>query len=205
MNTEKKIYLYLEGELSAEERKSFEQELENSPELQNDLNLYRKFVSAVNETKNISVESDYFSNIIPEFNRRFEGRKEKRIYPKIAYAFSALVILFLVYFVLFNTQNRQVIKSNQVLTENSSNTNSNGFFDITNFSVDELIPSNLTATDKEVYNSELNSILEKELNISSDSTKLLVADQLLDYNSIIDNISQKDADMVYNGLLNKKF
>lgn len=205
MKTDKRISLYLEGELSPEEKKSFEKELQNSTELQNELIRYRKFISAIEETKNISVESDYFSNIIPEFRRRLEERKEKRIYPKIAYAFPALVILFLVFFFLFNTQNRQVIRNNQILTANNTNTNSNGFFDITNFSIDELIPSDLTATDKEQYNSELNTILEKELNISSDSTKLLVADQLLDYNSIIDNISEKDADMVYNDLLNKKF
>ncbi len=91
----------------------------------------------------------------------------------------------------------------QNLTENNSNAGS--FFDLTNLSVDELIPSNLSAAEKEAYNSELNSMIEKELNISSDSTKLLVADKLLDYNSIIDNISAQDADILYKDLLNKKF
>ena len=203
MKTDKRISLYLEGELNPEEKESFEKELLNSPELQNELNLYRKFISAVEETKNISVESAYLNNIIPEFRRKLENRKEKKVYPKIAYAFPGLVILFLVFFFLFSTQKEQMILNNQNLTENNSN--NNGFFDIANFSVDELIPADLSTKDKEEYDSELNKMIEKELNISSDSTKLLIADKLLDYNSIIDNISEQDADMVYKDLLNKKF
>ncbi len=203
MKTDKRISLYLEGELSSEDKKSFEEELKNSPGLQNELNLYRKFISAIEETKNIPVEIDYLNNIVPEFRRRLESRKEKKFYPKIAYAFPVLVIIFLVFFFVFNTQKEKMISNNQNLTENNSNMN--GFFDLSNFSVDELIPANLSTMDKEEYDFELNSMIEKELNLSSDSTKFLVADKLLDYNSIIDNISQQDADMLYKDLLNKKF
>ncbi|MGA9291449.1 MAG: hypothetical protein WCE54_13830 [Ignavibacteriaceae bacterium] len=203
MKTDKRISLYLEGELNPEAKKSFEEELENSPELQNDLNLYRKFISAVEDTKNIPVYPGYFNNIVPEFHRKLESKKGKRIYPKIAYAFPVLVILFLVVFVMFNTQNDKIIPDKQNLTEN--NFGSNGFFDISNFSVDELIPSDISVKDKEKYNSELNNMIEKELDLSSDSTKFLIADKLLDYSSIIDNISQQDADMLYKDLLNKKF
>jgi hypothetical protein len=203
MKTDKRISLYLEGELSPEDKKSFEQELNNLHELQDELNLYRKFISAVEETKDIPVDESYFNNIIPEFRRKSESRKERKSYTKIAYAFPALVILFLVFFFLFNTQKNGNISNNQNLT--AANSGANGFFDIANFSVDELIPSNLSAKDKEQYNSELNNMIEKELNLSSDSTKLVIADRMLDYNSIIDNISQQDADMVYKDLLNKKF
>ncbi|MEJ2614246.1 MAG: hypothetical protein P8Z35_04765 [Ignavibacteriaceae bacterium] len=203
MKTDKRISLYLEGELNSEDKKSFEEELKKSPELQNELNLYRKFISSVEETRNISASTDYLNNIIPEFRRKLESKKEKHFYPKIAYAFPVLVILFLIFFFVINTQKDNIILNNQNLTENNSNLNS--FFDISGFSVDELIPADLSAKDKEEYNSELNSMIEKELNIASDSTKFLVADKLLDYNSIIDNISQQDADMLYKDLLNKKF
>ena len=203
MKTDKRISLYLEGGLSSEDKKSFEEELKNSQDLQNEVNLYRKFISAVEDTKNIPVDDDYLNSIIPEFRRKLESKKEKRLYPKIAYAFPVLVILFLVLFVMFNTQKDRIIPENQTLTENNSGIN--GLLDISNFSVDELIPSNISVKDKEEYDSELNNMIEKELDLSSDSTKFLVADKLLDFNSIIDNISQQDADMLYEDLLNKKF
>jgi hypothetical protein len=203
MKTDKRISLYLEGELNSEDKKSFEKELKNSPELQNELNLYRKFISSVEETKNIAVSTDYLNSIVPEFRRKLESKKEKHFNPKIAYAFPVLVIMFLIFFFMFNTQKDKMILNNQNLTENNSNLNS--YFDISGFSVDELIPADLSSKDKDEYNSELNSMIEKELNIASDSTKFLVADKLLDYNSIINNISAQDADMLYKDLLNKKF
>ena len=202
MKIDKRISLYLEGELSSEDKKSFEEELKNSPELQDEVNLYRKFIFAVEDTKNIPVDTGYLNNIVPEFRRKLENKKEKRLYPKIAYALPVLVILFLVFFVIFNTQKDKIIPEDQNLTENNSGVN--GLLDISNFSVDELIPSNISVKDKEEYDTELNNIIEKELDLSSD-TKFLVADKLLDFNSMIDNISQQDADMLYEDLLNKKF
>ena len=203
MKTDKRISLYLQGELNSEDKKSFEEELKKSPDLQNEVDLYRKFISSVEETKNIPVNTHYFNNIVPEFRRKLESKKEKRFYPKIAYALPVLVIMFLIFFFVFNTQKENIIQNNKNLTENNSNLNS--YFDVSGYSVDELIPADLSTKDKEEYNSEFNRMIEKELNIASDSTKFLVAEKLLDYNSIIDNISQQDADMLYKDLLNKKF
>ena len=95
------------------------------------------------------------------------------------------------------------ISNKKILT--ADNSGANGLYEIMNYSIDELIPSNLSTNDGVKYNSELDNMIEKELNISSDSTKYLVADKILDYNSIIDNISSKDADIVYEDILNKKF
>ena len=103
---------------------------------------------------------------------------------------------------MFNN-NEQIVVNNQSLTAN--NLNGNGIYEIMDYSIDELIPKDLSANDQDEYNSELNNLIEKELNISSDSTKFLIADKVLDYNSIIDNISEKDADIVYKDILNKKF
>jgi hypothetical protein len=203
MKTDKRIFLYLEGELTPEEKSSFEKELNSSPELQNKLKLYSNFISSVEETKKISSSSNYFDNIIPEFRKRLESNKQKKYYPKIAYAFPALVILFLVAFFLFNTQNKLTFLNEQNLTVN--NVDDVGNYDLMNFSIDELIPSSLSTNDSVKYNTEFNKLIGNELNISSDSTKYLIADQILDYNGIIDNISEKDADVVYNYILNKKF
>ena len=202
MKTDKRIFLYMEGELSPEEKISFEKELKNSPELQNEIKLYRDFFSAVEVTKNVSANSSYFNSITPEFRRRLEKTRQKKYFPRIAYAFPVLAILFLVLFFMFNN-NEQIVVNKQSLTAN--NLNGNGIYEIMDYSIDELIPKDLSANDQDEYNSELNNLIEKELNISSDSTKFLIADKVLDYNSIIDNISEKDADIVYKDILNKKF
>lgn len=203
MKTSRKIYLYLEGELTPEERISFEKELADSPELQKELKLYQNFISYVEETKNVRLQSNYFDNIVPEFRKRLEGREKIRYLPRIAYAVPVFIILFLIVFFLFNTQNELSISNKKILT--ADNSGANGLYEIMNYSIDELIPSNLSTNDGVKYNSELDNMIEKELNISSDSTKYLVADKILDYNSIIDNISSKDADIVYEDILNKKF
>jgi hypothetical protein len=203
MKTVEKIYLYLEGELTPEEKTSFEKELDNSPELQKELKLYQDFISDVKETKDLQLRSNYFDNVVPEFREKLETKERKLYYPKIAYALPAFIILFLVLFFLFNTQNKKDISNKKVLTSN--NINANGLYEIMDYSIDELIPSDLSTSDGVKYNSELDDMIQKELNISSDSTKFLVADKILDYNSIIDNISSKDADIVYDDILNKKF
>ena len=76
MKTSRKIYLYLEGELTPEERISFEKELADSPELQKELKLYQNFISYVEETKNVRLQSNYFDNIVPEFRKRLEGKNK---------------------------------------------------------------------------------------------------------------------------------
>ena len=203
MKRDKKIFLYLDGELTPEEKEAFEKELENSPELQEELKLFRNFISSVEETKDIHSSNNYFDNIIPEFRNKLENNKSRKYYPKIAYAFPILVVLFLVFFFLFNVQNKKTVSNKKIIAAN--NTNGNGLFEMMDYSVDELIPSDLSTNDSTKYNSEIDNMIEKELNISSDSTKFLIADKMLDYNSIIDNMSAKDADIVYDNILNKKF
>ncbi len=202
MKTDKRICLYLEGELTPEERIVFEDELKNSHELQKELKLYKNFISSVEETKNLPIDSNYFDNIIPEFRRRLISSKQRKYYSKLAYAFPVLVILFLVAFFIINDQN-QIVFNRANLTAN--NINDNGTYELRNLSVDELIPSSLSTNDSEKYNTELNKLIGNELNISTDSTKYLLADEVLDYNSIIDNLSEKDANIIYNNILNKKF
>ena len=202
MKTDKRICLYLEGELTPDEKIVFEDELKNSHELQKELKLYKNFISSVEETKNLTIDNNYFDNIIPEFRSRLISSKQRKYYSKIAYAFPVLIILFLVAFFIINNQN-QIVFNRAKLTAN--NINDNGTYELRNLSVDELIPSSLSTNDSEKYNTELNKLIGNELNISSDSTKYLVADEVLDYNSIIDNLSEKDANIIYNNILNKKF
>jgi hypothetical protein len=204
MKTNKRIILYLDGEMSSEEKVSFEIELKNSPELQKELNLYKELISDLEATKNISSDSNYFDNIIPEFRKRLETKKRKKFYPGLAYVFPAVSIVFLIFFFLLSYQNQPIVTlQNAAVNIDTLNINKN--IDLMDFSIDELVSSNLISSNKEKYSSELNNMIEKELNISSDSTKFLVADKVLDYNSIINNISETDADLVYNNILNKKF
>ncbi len=100
MKTDKRISLYLEGELTSEEKKSFEKELLNSPELQNELRLYSNFISSLEDTKNIHSDNNYFNNIVPEFRRRLENKKEKKIlsencicFPCISYSIFSFFLL----------------------------------------------------------------------------------------------------------------
>jgi hypothetical protein len=196
------IIKYIEGDLSLQEKFSFEEELKNSQELRNELLRYENFNSLLNETKNPNPDQTYFNSILPEFRKRLEGRKQKRSLSKIAYAFPAAAILFLIFFFLINNRNEEVFLNQNVNSRTLSDTRNYGLMD---FSVEDLLPSTFTSNEKEKFNTELNSIIEKELNVSSDSAKYIVADQILDYNTILDNLSEKDAERVYNDILNKKF
>jgi hypothetical protein len=205
MKTGKRVILYIDGEMTPEEKISFETELKNSPVLQKELNLYKNFFASIEETKNVSHSNSYFDNIVPEFRQRLENNKQRKFYPGAAYVFPAISVIFLLFFFLLGYQNQKPFVTLQNTTANIDTSIIIKDIDLMDFSIDELISSNLISNNNEKYSSELNNLIEKELNISSDNTKFLVADKVLDYNSIIDNISETDAELVYNNILNKKF
>lgn len=200
MKIKDKIILYFDEQLNENEKAAFEAELKNSSELQQEVQQYKKLLSLINETKNVEINSNYFDNIISLFRSKTAGEKKKKISPKTAYVFSIVSAVFLICYVLIGNLNVNNVRD-EVYTNNYFR---NGNSSILSNSYEELIPDDLSSNEKNDYDIRLGSIIETELNITSDSIKYSVADGILGYNTVIENISDTEADLVYNNILNKK-
>jgi len=99
MNTRDKIILYLDNQMSDEEKIRFEKELENSPSLMKELNDIKDSLGGIKNSLNAGFDEDYFTGLIPEFRRKNEN-PGKAGYPFkkfIAYVPAAAVVIILLF------------------------------------------------------------------------------------------------------------
>jgi hypothetical protein len=101
INDEERVIKYLDGQLSEEEKKQFEKELETSDSLQKSLKAYKATLNHIKDLKSVKLNEEYIINAVPKFRERLENQKRFNLYPKIGWAFTAIVVLFLGYFLFY--------------------------------------------------------------------------------------------------------
>jgi hypothetical protein len=173
MNKYDKIIIkYFDEELSVDERKEFERELETNTELKDTFENYRK-VNELFSTKDEQLaDQDYFNTIIPRFRQKLE--KESYISPirKIAFTFATFLMIISSY-ILFQ----------------------NYFFNqgVTNYSV-ESITDNLS---EEEMNELADYISDDFWNLISDEEKLQILEEAdLSLDGVIADVSVEEGMMI---------
>ncbi len=201
MKAEERIILYLDNQMSDEERNSFEKELENSPQLQSRLEKYRKLLGEISTSKNLEADKEYFAEMIPKFRGRLELKQRMRFMPKLAFGMTTLAAVLVVLFFALNRSNNY--KSIVLKKTAAQSTNYNGSSDL-NILSDQYNLGTLSAAEITYSNSVLDSLLYKELNLTPQSLNGYTFDNNQDLNTVVQGINQKEADEIYDQLLHKK-
>ena len=199
MNRDEQIRRYLDGELTGKELISFESEINNSPELKNLVDSYRNTLNQFKKIENVNVEESYFVNIIPRFRERNERRKQFRFKPVFTYGSISLVIVSVLLIFLFN-QNYNVINGNITINQ-ISREELNSYLNANSQDNSDLqLTNNIPAE----YDSVFNAIVLNELTVNDNSGRAIVDISDNDFNNILDEISNDDAENIYSSLISKK-
>ncbi len=200
INNEEKFFSYLKGRMNSEERKTFEDELIHSENLNKEFIEYKRLNSIIDETKNIPLSQDYAASIITDFRKRKGSTEIKKSYPRLKYAFASILIMLGGYFLVseLNDENPEEIKS--LLTEFSDS-------ELNSFSYDSFYSSNIEKNIDEEAISRIDSIYKENISASiiesMDETSM---DEIFSINNFVDEeyISDNDIDLIYDKLINKE-
>lgn len=194
MNNNEKILKYFSDDLSYEQKKSFENELENSAELKKE---FLKFHEKLSELKNAAkpkTEENYFINLTPRIREKIKKKKQPFTIPKLAVSFAAAAVVVIL-LLLNNEEPKNIfsIEENKtILIEVIEETPNELLYDYFNLSPNSGGNNFSLFADIDEYDEQ---VLEK-----------LGEKTLKSFNEfeLIDDLNEETADEIYNQLLNTK-
>jgi len=196
MNNKDKIILYMDNQLSPEEKQKFEEDLQNSPELQHELENYKEVFQKINLMNVHSADESYFVNNVPAFREKLEKKRKIYLYKRLIYASSAAVIIIFV-LSLFLFKNVETVPGEGENLTSLSDEQINNLAE--NYNVLEADTS-LSAIADSVWD----ELIVDEFNFSYEN-----ADSILhSFNGSIsyaDYLNEEEASLVYDRLINKEF
>jgi len=196
MNNKDKIILYMDNQLSPEEKQKFEEDLQNSPELQHELENYKKVFQKINLMNVRSADESYFVKNVPTFREKLEKKRKIYLYKRLIYASSAAVIIIFV-LSLFLFKNVETVPGEGESLTSLSDEQINNLAE--NYNVLEADTS-LSAIADSVWD----ELIVDEFNFSYEN-----ADSILhSFNGSIsyaDYLNEEEASLVYDRLINKEF
>ncbi len=202
MKIDERIILYLDNQMNADEKASFEKELNSSAKLADDLNKYKEILSDISNVNNISTANDYFVQMIPKFRGRLELQKKLKLMPKLVFSFTTIAAILIFFIFTFN-QNNKNVKTTTYTTGLQTSTNSS-YSELSSLS-DQFNFSTMSSEEIANSNSILDSLLIEELHLTPQSLNTITADNNnTDLNSLVQGINEKEADQIYNEILRKK-
>lgn len=193
MNNEEKVLKYFADDLSAEEKKKFENEIENSEELKIEFEKTGSMLAQLKQDSKIHADEIYFINLVPNVRMKMQNKRELFTIPRLAFSLP-VIIVFLV--VTFTYKNNDVSFS---LNEYKEKLNEA----IEKASLDQLEDYiDISYNDYQKSFSAVSFDLELDDNIPiSIGEKTLKS---FDEYDLINNLSEEEADEIYNKLLKSK-
>jgi hypothetical protein len=187
------IILYLDNRMTGEEKSKFENELKSSPELYERYNRIKSNLLDINSGSSPAVEADYLNNILPLFRQKLEHKRSKmKLFPGYAAFASGLGAVILLLFVF-------------VFNSDVDNNNVNDLNNLNYSEADEVFSSYLFPDDISSFTYDSGSELSEKID-SIFAEQYLLADAAggyLEYHSVINSISDEEAENIYIQLLNK--
>jgi hypothetical protein len=190
MKTEEKIIKYFDGQLTSDEKISFEKELDSSEELKKEFQKYLLVSEKVNQQKSAKLNPDYVNSILPEFHRKISEQKSNSFRKNLSYALSFVLVIIIGVFAI------------KLFTNNSSKTSDDieKFTQSLNDDQKLNLLEDLSSTD-DVYSmvsgKELIGMLQKDLVVNSE----VLDNYGIGYQDILGSLTEKEADKIYNEIL----
>ena len=197
---DKRIILYLDNQMSQEERKIFESELTNSSELSKEVESYKNILKSLTFDETQSKDDDYFANLIANF-RQTKLSSKKSFSFKPAYSLTAAVSIIILVFIFFNPFNKTEIETVDKIIAGLDETEAAELIDY--------YSNGLTQTEVDQTNGQADSLfadmISNEFEFDESDVKMLVSSDENYLNSIFSNIDSDETEKIYNEILNTKF
>ncbi len=197
---DKRIILYLDNQMSQEERKIFESELTNSSELSKEVESYKNILKSLTFDEKQSKDDDYFANLIANF-RQTKLSSKKSFSFKPAYSLTAAVSIIILVFIFFNPFNKTEIETVDKIIAGLDETEAAELIDY--------YSNGLTQTEVDQTNGRADSLfadmISNEFEFDESDVKMLVSSDENYLNSIFSNIDSDETEKIYNEILNTKF
>ena len=197
---DKRIILYLDNQMSQEERKIFESELTNSSELSKEVESYKNILKSLTFDEKQSKDDDYFANLIANF-RQTKLSSKKSFSFKPAYSLTAAVSIIILVFIFFNPFNKTEIETVDKIIARLDETEAAELIDY--------YSNGLTQTEVDQTNGQADSLfadmISNEFEFDESDVKMLVSSDENYLNSIFSNIDSDETEKIYNEILNTKF
>jgi len=199
------IYRYIDGQMSKGETENFEKRLLLDTVLKKELDETRHKLSVISDAgKFVEADQTYFSNITVNFRNRLEIKRSPRRFSLVKYSFvlPALVITITASILFFRNPASNTVTLKQVISEYDDKAK--------NQLIDEYSDNSLAAAAEEpdVPEAKADELAGKQLakEISADDESLNRAMPLnyAEFNQVMDNLSDKQENYIYNEMINKK-
>ncbi len=198
---DKIIVKYFDEQLSVDERKEFERELEINTELKNAFENYRKVNELFSTENDLLVNQDYFNGIIPRFRQNLE--KETYISPfgKIGFAFATILVIISSYLLVQNFFFNQSLTNDSIqsITHNLSDEEMNELADYISDDYWNPIPGEENHLILEETDFNMEEIVS---NVSVDEGVMILSDYQID--DIYSLADEKELELAYNEILSKR-
>jgi len=203
MKMNDKILKYIDNQMSSSERSDFENELKNSSELQKELKKYKSLMHEVDQLKNIDVNESYFAETIPKFRSRQEVLRRFLLFPRLTFSIATVAAVALIFVISISKTNKNIIiQKNNIVAADTSGSEISSLLDP---SSDQLNIGYISKEEESSYDSLMNSVMTKELNLSPNDLSYLSPDQNTDLSSMLQNVNEKEAENIYKEVLNRRF
>lgn len=196
-----KIRKYIDGELSGEEIINFEKEITNSPELKREIDLFKDALNQFGKLKNVNVDENYFTNILPRFRESISKQKRLKIKPSFALGSVVVLIILAAAYIIITRQS--VIENEQITLQQLDNEELKIYL---NNNPEDLASSQLTENIPEDYDTLFNLMVAEELSLNGYTGEYLVDVTSNEfYYNILDEFSEEELEGIYNSLIKEDF
>ena len=200
-NYDEIIIKYFDGQLSVNEIKEFESELETNAELKNAFENYRKVNEFFSTKDEQFAEQDYFNTIVPRFRQKLDKVTYVSPIRKIGFSFAAILLIISSYLLFQNYFFNQsvTVYSVESITDNLSEEEINELADY--ISDDYWNP--ISNEEKFLLFEETDLSLEGLIaDVSVEEGVMILSDyQINDLYSLAD---EKELEIAYNEILTKR-
>ena len=192
MQIEERIIKYLDDDLTQEARAAFERELNSSEELKREFENYLIIKEKINNQKNLKLSPDYANSILSEFHKNPHKHKREVLRKSLSYAFG------LIFIILVGISVQKIFFNNNV--------NNSGDLEKFAQSLDE--NQKLDILESLNDSNDLSDIISGKEYVDLLENNLVVNEDVLEtydigYKDLIGNLSDTEAEKIYNELINR--
>lgn len=198
MKTDKRIFLYLDNQMSALEKSEFEKELNNSILLKEKFDEVKESFEALKKLDDFNKKSIYFNNLTARFREKNSTLAANKNFQKYGIAFSSLIVVFFTFTILFHLMS----VDEKIIVQ----TTSNEIAEI-NSAIDIFIPEKIPLANYEFTEEDenlLNQKLYEELELTDQKASKSMFNNAKDINKLIADLSDEEIEIIYSELSNKK-